>query len=277
MSNTCLVTRLKGVVANDKLSYLGTMSFKVNSDSFNSNTHTLLAKTATGGDVVYEIIGDGYFTNSAGSENKGKTITIQDGETLSSLYHSAGNYTILVRNKYCLGSAFSANSVRTIKASELDYCNCITKLTSDPGDDGGTMGVVGNVSDLPAHLTDITIRDKAGSRLVGSIEDFTKFTQLTNLIISSSANKVTRGNISVFGPLTNLIQLYVSGMSGTIEGFVAAQRANGRTSVSSSSPITLSYLNEGTVTFNGNPIASGQMTLYWTASQITFNGVTITA
>jgi hypothetical protein len=275
MSNTCLVTRLKGVVANDKLSYLGTMSFKVKSDSFSGSTHTILAKTATGGDVVYEIIGNGYFTDSTDSVNNGKTITIHDGETLSSLYHSAGNYTILVRNKYCLGSAFSANSVRTINASELNYCNYITTLTSDSAGNG--TGVVGNVSDLPAHLTEITIRDNADSRLVGSVEDFTRFTQLSKLIISTGVNKIVRGNISVFGPLTYLTQLYVSGMSGTIEGFVAAQRANGRTSVSSSNPIALSYLNEGTVTFNGSVITSGQKSLYWTASQITFDGVTITA
>ena len=115
----------------------------------------------------------------------------------------------------------------------------------------------------------------------GDIADFSKFKNITSIGISANINenettKLTYGNISSLGSLTQLKNFSCSNqvnLKGTIEGFVRAQRQNGRTECST----TVSFSSYNTkITFDGNIIANNTY-ITWTSTTITVNDKTITA
>ena len=130
---------------------------------------------------------------------------------------------------------------------------------------GGTQ-VSGDISNIN-NLINLTTLVLDNSKVTGSINSFNALTNLTS--ISISVEQVT-GDIINLGSLVNLtnIGLGKSNISGTIESFVQAQRAAGR----SSAQITGSSERWGNVTFDGS-ITKG--TLSWTPTTITMNNKTI--
>lgn len=83
------------------------------------------------------------------------------------------------------------------------------------------------------------------------------------------------GDISTLGTFTSLTGLRLTGtsVSGTVEGFVNAQRVAGRSSCDS-----MNVQLPSTVTFNEEAVSIvSDVVLSWTETQITFNSVTITA
>lgn len=153
---------------------------------------------------------------------------------------------------------------------------------------GGTQ-VTGDISKV-AKLTSLTTLKFIGAHVTGDISklnvlnklqililDSTKvtgsinvFNTLTNLTSLSLANTRITGDIINLGNLVNLTNIGIgnSSISGTIESFVQAQRAAGR----SSAQITGSSVDWGNVTFDGS-ITKG--TLSWTPTTITMNNKTI--
>lgn len=104
-----------------------------------------------------------------------------------------------------------------------------------------------------------------------NLEDIAYCEYITTLYL---LNTDSYGDISNLGKLTALATFYggTSKISGTIESFVQAQRAAGRTSTSSAITFSASSTQ---VTFDGGPLESS--TLSWTASTITLGSKTIDA
>ena len=130
----------------------------------------------------------------------------------------------------------------------------------------GSTQVSGDISNIKP-LTKLQTLNLDNSKVTGSINSFNALTNLTS--ISISVEQVT-GDIINLGSLVNLtnIGLGKSNISGTIESFVQAQRAAGR----SSAQITGSSVRWGNVTFDGS-ITKG--TLSWTPTTMTMNNKTI--
>ena len=110
----------------------------------------------------------------------------------------------------------------------------------------------------------------------GNLKDFVRFTKLQNLLLSNSNSNVIVGILSDLGTLTELKTITVGGqryITGSIEDFVRANRASGRTSCDN----FMLYCSFNQFTFNGNPINATTVTLRWTDTTITVNDTTITA
>ena len=168
----CLITKLNGSVQNDSLLRIGEFCIevsKVESPTADSQKFSVLNTK----DSQLRIIGDGYFTNETLSENKGKVMDIAaNTETL--VYHSNGDYEIVVSEKYSLSNIgiFLSTSWKEFKG-KLSFD--IESLKYSP-----------NISRLFLSNTQVT----------GDIAVFGKLTSLTE-IPNVTGTKVT-GDISVY-------------------------------------------------------------------------------
>lgn len=114
-------------------------------------------------------------------------------------------------------------------------------------------------------------QDSNDNHLTGNISSLVK-TGLKN--VDLGGNQSVTGDILSFGNITTLenIALRNTLVAGTIESFVAAQRAAGRTTGS----VSGNSAGWGNVTFNGST-TNAKGAVSWTATTITMNGVTINA
>lgn len=147
-----------------------------------------------------------------------------------------------------------------------------------PKSSDNIVEIDGELKELERANAPLTRINVAYSTMDGKMDDMAFYKDtLTTLELYSSHIK---GNIENLGECTLLttISKYNSNpayaATGTIEGFVARQRTAGRTIASNISV----DLRGNNCTFNGAAItAFSENNLSWTASTITFNGVTITA
>ena len=249
----CLVTKLKGA-----------FTFNVVS----GGTSTYVRFGADQSDVVLKIIGDSHWTDSGGTADYGKELTIAAGSEVGYIRYTDFTGVIEVHNKYNVTGYITADATHLFSTKGLDC----TKFKSANSSNGAMSGYV---SELPVSLTSFTFIQNDAFK--GDFNDFARLINLETLQVNANATApIIPGNISVLGSLVSLTKLRFPGITGSIEGFVAAQRGNGRTSVASSSPVKLVDMNKTTVTFNGATItASGEKNLYWDATSITFDGTTI--
>ena len=109
----CLVTKLKEVVDNGNLTPLGGfyVSFKAQATP-NANSRLIrIAKTTDDDVVTLSIVeGDGYFTDSTFSQNKGKTVTVQAGVDVYVSNHAC---KVLIQNKYAIRVFSNMNNPAT--------------------------------------------------------------------------------------------------------------------------------------------------------------------
>ena len=99
--NKCLVTKLNGSTNNPELLKLGELQIgisKVNSPSEWTQGLSIMCNK----NITLEILGDGYFTDSTLSENKGKTKTINKSEISTPFYVSNGDFKISISDKYAI-------------------------------------------------------------------------------------------------------------------------------------------------------------------------------
>lgn len=100
MENKCLVTSLNGVINDNSLLKVGELRIKVtklaNPNANNRKFQIQLNKT-----IVVSIVGNGYFTDSNLSINKGKELTINQGNK-QECYFSNGDYEISIPDKYSI-------------------------------------------------------------------------------------------------------------------------------------------------------------------------------
>lgn len=129
--------------------------------------------------------------------------------------------------------------------------------------DTGDTAIEGNISSL-SGMTSIEELLLTGSKIVGNIDSLSSLIHLKNI---SLATTNVEGNFSELGMLTELNTINFTnlmGMTGSVEDFVAAQVANGRTTCAG---IAINK-NLGNVTFNGNVLTgSNDKTLSWTSAR----------
>lgn len=207
--NTCLVTTLKEAVDNDNLLKLGNLPIHIRK---NKNAVVTLSFKAYGTNSL-TIKGDGYFTNSTGTSNLGKSLVYQ-ANTDTTAYLSFGEYTVIVPDKYqTIQIQASANGENV--AIDLDDCMAMSELTRF---DSGMGGAEGDLSNLKDSVNILTFSSWNQPLVKGNIADVPK-DSLFQFIITNNPN--VEGDIGVFGEASNLSILRLNGatkISGNISG-----------------------------------------------------------
>lgn len=206
----CFVTRLSGSTSNNELLRLGEMRIKlkkITSPSENTQAFSITAKKNTN----LEIIGDGYFTGSNLSENKGKTMTIPADST-QSIIVSNNNLEIAILDKYSIASIGinrnTAEQNMSVCIDDFEYSSLLTYI--------GFVNteVSGNIDSLK-NCKGLTYVALSKSSVYGDIASLKDIKTLTNVDL---ANTQISGYISNLKNLTSLntLSLYNTNVSGDI-------------------------------------------------------------
>lgn len=206
----CLVTKLNGVVNNNNLLKIGEMRIHISKvDSPTAETQGLCFHATN--QCVLTIIGDGYFTDSTLSENKGQTLVIDVIER-KDIYVSNGDFDISIGNKYFLkeilfatfGIAVPNTAVnKSISIDDIKYSTELTKLRISAINTTGDCTSLNNLS----KLTELKVRNSSIYGDLSVLKDKTalEFIQVSNCNVS--------GDLSYFQNLTNLTALQLHGTS----------------------------------------------------------------
>lgn len=193
----CLITKLNGVVNNNSILKLGEARLKrVSSNEVNS------FEIEFSSPQVVKILGDSYFTNATGTENKGKEISITSGK----LYIANAACEVSIENKYDIISMtlipkFSFD-INDLKFSQKLYriSNYSTLLTGD-------IAILGEINNL-------TIIDLNNAPLVyGNVASLSKNVNISYLTLDSDN---IEGTLDSFENLNKLSILSISKMTGDI-------------------------------------------------------------
>lgn len=253
----CLFTKLKGVVDNDNLDYYDCVNFKRVTGGLETSTLGLFNPGST--NLTLEIKGDGTFNNGTKTAvytpNQGGSVTTTDG-----------NYKIIAYPKANFATTGFTDNY-SINLNQISYSG-ISQING--------MGWFGRLDDIltPENITLINLYS---NKISGSFSALKKFVSVTTLnCVNNTA--VEGGDISELGNMTSLTSVrFPANCSGSIEGFVSAQRTAGRTEAASITIININN-NNGSIKWQNQVIETvASSTLSWTASTITFNGETITA
>ena len=213
MSNNCLVTKLKGVVDNDRLNKLGELRMMVKLSSFSiPRTNAFFSSDTTPFEVT--LLDDGVtFTSATGDA---KIIDSKHG-IATGRYISTGNSLIVsgaaenswinisAKSKYEFGAL--GFDVKDIQLSDVKYCTSVKKFVVN--------------SSCPKY---------------GTLKDLSGMTLLELLTVWTYSSNTFTGNMSDLGVFTNLTTMTVASVTsssmyitGSWDDFVVAQRSNGRT------------------------------------------------
>lgn len=213
----CLVTKLNGTVNDGSLLRLGEM--RIHISRINSPTGQTQGMTFSfTKNTDLEILGDGYFTNSTLSENKGKKITI--GNTVTCVYVSNGDFDVCILDKYSVkviymhstevDQTYRKDGVKTFDISQLYYCTNIETLVAFHNTLVGDISSLKNCSKLNTLLID------DNSKISGDISVLKDKTLLKYLTMSYNG---VEGDISNLSNLVNLEKLdfnFCRGIYGNI-------------------------------------------------------------
>ena len=219
--------------------------------------------------VVLRIIGDGYFADTYGGASIGKEVEVSSEQSTSvrNLYTSNGNYEIEIHNKYDFKGTQLSKDYHT-KIDDIFW----TKIESIYGE-----GYYGSLGSLDANkINYVGLVDSQYGSVTYTNEDIAKLINVTGFSVASERFQII--DTITLGKLINLVgNNQVSVLRGSIEDFVAEQRAGGR--ITFEGTLNLRWIGAlGLVTFNGATISNVQDGyITWTASTITFRGTTIDA
>ena len=271
MTNDCLVTKLKGVVNNETLPKFGMITFHVN------NPENLTDKMT-------------YFKYADSTEATKNFYEVGSGVTAdfitSQIYpRFTGEGYVRVKNKYnitdiVISSRYQSDSVTPsidMDISQLSYNN-LQSISCTP--QGLHITNLKDLQILKPTLKGITLneRDILVHQLSGDISDLAKFVNLETLNLSYISNKVhgTMEQVATLFPKLNSLGdlTDTKWLAGSIEDFVTVRRSQG---VNDGSVYTKWGIFSN-VTFNGEKLKGQDNTPFsWTATTITYNGVTINA
>lgn len=256
MSNNCLVTKLKSTVDNENLQTLG----RISGTAYVASKYVAIAATAD--NKVLVTLKNATFEPTQGNITYIDSTHAYLKTTGFSINESQASCELTIDNKYLLKNL--SMGVLNEGLSALEYCNDLRIFEIGNQD-------LSNFKYLPKDITTMNLRPN----IKGNIEALEDFTSLTSIYCQSNTYVV--GDFGkAFGKCTALRNINFTGsagVTGTIENFVARQRGAGRTATSLN--ISCGW-NIGSVTFQGNIIEGNvDKILTWTATTITFNGVTI--
>lgn len=206
----CFVTRLSGSASNNELLRLGEMRIKlkkITSPSEKTQVFSITVKK----DTNLEIIGDGYFTDSNLSKNKGKVMTIPADST-QSVFVSNNNLEISILDKYSISSiGVNKNTVEqnmSVCIDDFKYSSLLTYISLLNTEVSGSIDSLINCKGL-------TLVDLSKSSVYGDIASLKDINSLTN--VSLAVTQIS-GDISNLKNLTSLktLSLYNTKVSGDI-------------------------------------------------------------
>jgi len=307
MANNCLVTKLKSTVDNEALLKLGELKIEFNPGQsvtyaeehyirFRSTSSMELASNKDmlgpsqanwGRSKVIAANSDAYVHTI----EQGQYLKISDKYALSLIEmlnidcefdvtelnympHLIG-FNVMRSNTIEIPKLHGVFDVSVCKdANILPYCHGCTNIGEFEGssliiygdvDAADVAAIPSNVKNIRVIVDNVDIQNLAG---VSSLES----------LYVGNCHSCT-GNINGFGSIPAFINFFGGTFdctfSGSIEQFVANKRAAGVTE--SPSEVTFNWVS-GNVTFNGSNIPfAANLKLSWTATTITFNGVTINA
>ena len=230
--NKCLVTKLNGSVTNnDTLLKVGEMRIKILPVAV-KNDATQMLSIGVSNPTKLDIIGNAYFTDKLLSENKGKSITIQNNNVpvfvsdsceISILYkyniksldiHYNGQTSpIYAKNKeFSLDSLEYSTQTAFLNIHDTQVSGDISALKNLTGLtvlELGNTQVSGDISALK-NLTGLTILGLSNTQVSGDISALKNLTGLTTLGLS---NTQVSGDISALKNLTGLTTLGLSGLN----------------------------------------------------------------
>ena len=278
----CLVTKLKGTVNNDSLTKLNEIQFiaakeatyiAIVANAENKVLVTFNGAMSNGNKEVYAPTSgtirmssdEGVDVVKIYANPKYDIVEIGDVWPVDGLRILSHNNIISIG---CVGSRFNrvlVDKLKEINISIDDLKGFTNKgaLTSINFNCSNSF-ITGNIDSL-SDFTNLKTLNIIVSGVTGNIKSLEKLTQLTDIRFNSS-DGVT-GDIKSLGKMTNLksIDLFRTSVGGTVESFVQAQRAAGRTVETEGITINKSL---GKVTFEGNVVDSSA-TLTWTSDTIT--------
>ena len=246
-----LMMKLPDAVTDDTLLKLGEVKFHAEC-SDNSVGVWSLVKDAIQNPGGARIIGDGYFTNSSGTENYGKSVEFPEGNNVLQFYTKGTSFDLYLSNKYTLTlirtvlpDTSTGWSYRLVDGS-FNGCSKLATLALyrtagqnvDLAEfaDSPLVSIVsatlispfrGDVSNLVKDT--LNTIDITGDALYGNISSFVDLTSLTTLKFNFSNVSGDISSVATCVALTNL-SLENSNVSGTVESLLDAMFANGRQS-----------------------------------------------
>lgn len=263
-----LMMKLPDAVTDNTLLKLGEIKFHAECND-NSVGVWSLVKDSILNPGGARIIGDGYFTNSSGTENLGKSVEFQEGNNTLQLYTKGSSFDLYLSDKYSLTLIrtvlpdTSAGWSYTLVDGSFSGCSKLGTLalyrTSGQNvnlaefADSPLVSIVsaslispfcGDVSNLVKDTLQTV--DITGDALYGDISSFDGLTTLTSLKFNFSKVSGDISSVATCVALTNL-SLENSDVTGTVESLLNAMFANGR----QSGQFTINV--KGTsATYNGN-------------------------
>lgn len=235
--NKCFVTKLDGTVDNDSLMHIGEFRIKIGKVS-NPTKDSQLIKISVTNDTELRIVGDGYFTDSTLTQNKGKKITISRNDEVSNeVYVSNGDIELAVMNKYNLVEISMPNSKynkdREFDLDALKYSTSLKKIDANESKVFGNLNSLSNCNTFSSITLANSLvtgnlsvfADKnmgainlAKTAVVGDISNLKNSSNLSLLNITGTA---ISGDISVLGNKNNLRYLSISNSAlyGDISAF----------------------------------------------------------
>lgn len=269
MANDCLVTKLKGSVNNETLPKFDMITFHVNNPE-NINeifTYFKYADSTEATKGLYEV-------------GSGVTADFITSQTYPRWF---GEGYVRVKDKYNITGIIIDKKYQNdkitpcvdINISQLSYNNLET-LSATP-----QALHITNLKDLQTLKSTLKVinlfeRNILVHQLSGDISDLAKFVNLEKLSLSYISNKVhgtMKQVATLFPKLNSLGDLTdTKWLTGSIEDFVTVRRSQGVN-------VGSVYTNWGVstdITFNGEKLKGQDNTPFsWTATTITYNGVTI--
>lgn len=202
----CLVTKLKGIVNNDSLLKIKEMPISavaVNIPDGQLNPYIL--KFIVAWDTSVRIAGEGYFTDSTFTENKGKEVALLGSESLGKniTISKNGDFKVIVADKYAIRSLNTFGSDYPSKFSfnieDFKYCKHINIIDLDKATVVGDLSALVNLTSLTKFkITEIN------NNVTGDISSFAACTLLTELSVPSH---FVSGDVTSLANLDKLISL----------------------------------------------------------------------
>lgn len=214
----CFITRLNGVVDNSQLLKIG--EFRIGISGGISSSDKLqhrISIRAIDKPIEMSIIGDGYFTDSTLSENKGKVVTIPANtvQTQEVYINTSSGCKVSISDKYhvkLLGS--NINDFLSLELEDFKFFNNITVI--ELYRNNGIIGDIKNLSSLK-KLQTLVLKDIPN--ISGNLSNFAALSSLETIRISS--NKI-QGDIASLKDLTSLGWLDITSINvfGNINALV---------------------------------------------------------
>ena len=255
----CLVTKLDGSTNNSDLLRIGEMRIKISKVS-NPTATTQCFVISFLKDTKLEIIGDGYFTDSSLSQNKGKNLTITAGIS-TEVYVSNNDIEVAVLDRYAITSLMVKSGYNGNISFNID---CLKYSTSINTIYLGSTQVSGDIAALK-NLTALTTIYLGSTQVSGDIAALKNLTALTTIYLSSTQ---VSGDIAA---LKNLTALTTISMSSTqVSGDIAALKNLTALTIMEFKNVTGLRGDMGTLPDNILFFTGGKGNFTWTTSSRTY-------